>query len=355
MILTDSRSLEWIDHVAALYPILNKTLIEKSIRAFSLLESLARSGCPFCFKGGTAIMLMTESSRRLSIDIDIICPPGTDVAKYVNTYATDYGFSDIQLTERKSANNVPKSHAKYFYQVSYVTNTETDNILLDVLFEDLHYAKVVQHPIRSPFLKTEGEDVMVNVPSIADILGDKLTAFAPHTTGVPFFKGERDCSVDIIKQMFDVSSLLDIVDDLRLTTQTFNKFAEVELGYRDKQDLTPKDVLQDAIDTALCISMRGLQTPDEFKHLSNGIKRLRSNVHSCKYNLDYAIVDASKAAYTAAMVMHEKTEIRKFSKSMAPVLAEMNIHKCLPTKLNKLKKTHLEAFYYWAMVDELLS
>jgi len=196
---------------------------------------------------------------------------------------------------------------------------------------------------------------MVNVPSIADILGDKLTAFAPHTTGVPFFKGNRDCSVDIIKQMFDVASLLDIVDDLGLTAQTFNKFAEIELGYRDKQDLTPKDVLQDAIDTALCISMRGLQNPDEFKHLSDGIKRLRSNVHSCKFNLDYAIVDASKAAYTAAMVMRSRTEIRRFTKDMIPALAEMNINKCLHTKLNKLKKTHPEAFYYWAKVDELLS
>ena len=314
MIHTDSRSLEWIDHVAASYPVLNKTLIEKSIRAFSLLESLARSGCPFCFKGGTAIQLITDSSRRLSIDI--ICPPETDVAKYVNTYAADYGFSDIHLTERKSAHKVPKSHAKYFYQVSYVTNTDTDNILLDVLFEDLHYAQIVQHPIRSPFLKTEGEDVMVNVPSVADILGDKLTAFAPHT---------------------------------------FDKFAKVELGYRDKQDMTPKDVLQDAIDTALCVSMRGLHNPDEFKHLSDGIKRLRNNVHSCKYNLDYAIVDASKAAYTAAMVMRGKTEIRRFSKDMSPMLAGMNIGMRLPTKLNKLKKTHPEAFYYWALVDEVLA
>ena len=355
MIHTDSRSLEWIDHVAASYPVLNKTLIEKSIRAFSLLESLARSGCPFCFKGGTAIQLITDSRRRLSIDIDIICPPGTDVAKYVNTYAADYDFSDIHLTERKSAHKVPKSHAKYFYQVSYVTNTDTDNILLDVLFEDLHYAQIVQHPIRSPFLKTEGEDVMVNVPSVADILGDKLTAFAPHTTGVPFYKGERDCSVDIIKQMFDVASLLDIVNDLQLTAQTFDKFAKVELGYRDKQDMTPKDVLQDAIDTALCVSMRGLHNPDEFKHLSDGIKRLRNNVHSCKYNLDYAIVDASKAAYTAAMVMRGKTEIRRFSKDMSPMLAGMNIGMRLPTKLNKLKKTHPEAFYYWALVDEVLA
>lgn len=101
--------------------------------------------------------------------------------------------------------------------------------------------------------------------------------------------------------------------------------------------------------------MRGLQTPDEFKHLNDGIKRLKSNVHSCKYNLDYAIVDASRAAYTAAMVMHDKTEIKRFTRDMAPTLAGMNINKCLPTKLNKLKKTHPEAFYYWAMVDELLS
>ena len=35
-------------------------------------------------------MLLTEfSSRRLSIDIDIICPPGTDIEKYWGMYAKD--------------------------------------------------------------------------------------------------------------------------------------------------------------------------------------------------------------------------------------------------------------------------
>jgi len=33
-----------------------KTMIEKTIHAFSLLESLALTDCPFVFKGGTALM-----------------------------------------------------------------------------------------------------------------------------------------------------------------------------------------------------------------------------------------------------------------------------------------------------------
>ena len=180
MIHPDSRSVEWINSIATLHPSLDKTLIEKTIRAFSLLESLALSGCPFTFKGGTACMLHLGSSKRLSIDIDIICPPGTDISQYVMNHSEEYGFTDIKLVERLSSHNVPKSHAKCFYKVSYVTNKEEEAILLDVLFEEIHYEKVVQLPISSPFLKTDGEDVMVNVPSAEDILGDKLTAFAPQ-------------------------------------------------------------------------------------------------------------------------------------------------------------------------------
>ena len=47
MILPESRSLEWIKKVAKQNRPTNPILVEKVIRAFSLLESLARSGCPF--------------------------------------------------------------------------------------------------------------------------------------------------------------------------------------------------------------------------------------------------------------------------------------------------------------------
>ena len=49
MIHTDSRSLTWIQEVADKYIFKEVQLIEKTIRAFSLLEALVRSGCPFIF------------------------------------------------------------------------------------------------------------------------------------------------------------------------------------------------------------------------------------------------------------------------------------------------------------------
>ena len=75
MINPRSRSLEWITEVAQKMGVRDKALMEKTIRAFSLLEALARSGCPFLFKGGSSLMLHLNTSKRLSIDIDIICPP----------------------------------------------------------------------------------------------------------------------------------------------------------------------------------------------------------------------------------------------------------------------------------------
>lgn len=72
---------------------------------------------------------------------------------------------------------------------------------------------------------------MVKLPSKEDLLGDKLTAFAPHTTGIPFSR-RKNCSMEICKQLFDVASLFDIVGDLSVTAETFNKFAMVELQYR---------------------------------------------------------------------------------------------------------------------------
>lgn len=352
MISAYSRSMEWINQVSALHPTMDKTLIEKTIRAFSLLESLVRSGCPFVFKGGTACMLHLNSSRRLSIDVDIICPPGTDITPYVNQFAEDYGFTHIELVERQSSHHVPKSHAKYFYKVAYVTNKDTETILLDVLFEEIHYGKVVPLPIHSSFLHEEGTPVMVNVPSAADLLGDKLTAFAPHTTGVPFFKAERDCSLEIIKQLFDISSLFEIVPDIEQTIQTFHHFAKVELGYRNLGDITANEVLHDTINTALCITLRGLEHAEEFHLLQRGIKRIGSLIVSKRYTLDDAIRDASRAAYLATLVEKGITTPKRFSDVDIEVLRGMTVNTLHP-KLNKLKKSNLEAFYYWALVDGL--
>ena len=229
MINPKSRSLEWITEAAHRLGVHDIALVEKTIRAFSLLEALARSGCPFLFKGGSSLMLHLNTSKRLSIDIDIICPPGTMIENYLGRYAEEYGFGKVELVARISRTDVPKQHAKFYYEVSYPGNGGQDKILLDVLFEETHYSKIVSLPIQSPVLITDEPMVMVNLPSHEDLLGDKLTAFAPHTTGIPFFKGEKKCSMEIIKQLFDVASLFDITNDLTTTRETFARFAAIEL------------------------------------------------------------------------------------------------------------------------------
>lgn len=354
MIHPDSRTLVWIEKVAKENNVKDIALAEKTIRAFSLLEALVRSGCPLLFKGGTAEMLHLNSAKRLSIDIDIICPPGTQIENYLETYSAKYGFGEVELVERVSRSDIPKKHAKYYYQVSYPNGNKQDKILLDVLFEDNHYSNVVTLPIQSPFLKIEGEPTMVNLPSYQDMLGDKLTAFAPHTTGIPFFKGDKDCSMEINKQLFDIASLFDLTNDLTITAETFRKFASVELLYRKANPSKTNEVLDDIFNTSRCICLRGLENPEEFKLLQNGIGKVRSFIHSEKnYSLDHAIVNASKAAYISKLIEKGISEVHHYAPGNEQQLTDAIIIDPLPTKLNKLKKSNVEAFFYWNEIQKL--
>lgn len=346
MINPRSRTVEWITEAAQRLGARDIILVEKTIRAFSLLEALARSGCPFLFKGGSSLMLHLNTSKRLSIDIDIICPPGTVIENYLDQYAEEYGFGKVELVERISRTNVPKQHAKFYYEVSYPGKGGQDKILLDVLFEETHYSRIVTLPIQSPLLITDEPAVMVSLPSPEDLLGDKLTAFAPHTTGIPYFKGEKKCTMEIIKQMFDVASLFDLTDDLSVTRATFQKFAAIELEYRhlDSGDIQP--VLDDIYQTALCVCMRGQQNPEEFKLLQDGIGRIGSFVLGSRYTLDNAIVNAAKVAYLSQLITKGKIEVHHYNPDRIEEMAGQVLQQPMPTKLNKLKKTHPEAFFY---------
>jgi hypothetical protein len=82
------------------------------------------------------------------------------------------------------------------------------------------------------------------VPGFEDILGDKLTAFAPNTIGIPYEKNGDSRAMEIIKQLYDIGSLLIYADDTSIVAETFRIFAQTELGYRKcDPDIIP--VLED--------------------------------------------------------------------------------------------------------------
>lgn len=355
MINPESRTREWIEILRKQYPyIKDASLLEKTIRAFSLLESLVRSGCPFIFKGGTALMLHLGSSRRLSIDIDIVCKPGTNVWDYLERYAGEYGFTGVKVISRESRTNVPKSHAAYEYVVSYPAGYSSGEILLDVLYEDIDYTQVLTLPIESPLLKIDGEPMMVRIPSLEDMLGDKLTAFAPHTTGIPFFKNEKPFSMEIMKQLFDVSSIIDRINNLDIVSSTFHKLVPLELGYRGLDTLSAQDVLNDVYDTAMNICLYGALNKQEYNYLTDGAHRVNGFILTENYTMERAVRDAAKVAYLVRLIQLGINEVRHYTKEADATLTNILIENQSINKLNRIKKINTEAFFYCHQLEKLL-
>ena len=211
MISTESFSREWIIQRSRELKYNNKQLLEKVIRAFTLLEALVNNGAPIIFKGGSSLLLILKDNlNRLSIDIDVICPPDDDIRRYFNNLDR-YGFLNIiPVHTQHGGKDLPASHFKSYYDIVFSGKDEEEAyIRLDVLNADNPYYNTRVLPIDSPFFKQEGEPLTVRVPAKEDILGDKLTAFGPTTLGIPYFKGvdrdenRRSCSLEIIKQLFE--------------------------------------------------------------------------------------------------------------------------------------------------------
>jgi len=224
-------------------------------------------------------------------------------------------------------------------------------VLLDILIEEVGYANIVEIPIQSSFVPIDGKHVTVKVPCLEDLLGDKLTAFAPNTTGIPYFKKTDSMSMEIIKQLYDIGNLFDVVKDIDIIKTTFSTFAATELTYRGIDGLNENDVLEDIFQTSLCIVTRGADGKGDFVQLQNGIRRITGFIFSENFHLEKAITLASKAAYISMLIKIDGNEIEKFEHPKQ--LKDWKIGEEMNNKLNKLKKSNPEAFFYWYKIYEL--
>lgn len=351
MISKESLNIDWIAKVSTANRKADKILVEKVIRALLLLEGLAKQGLDFVFKGGTALMLILDSSKRLSIDIDIIIEKEPkDLEEILGNLLESQGFIRFELHERKAATSIQKAHYKFFYKPVHQTHAEEESILLDILFEKVGYKKIEEVPIDSKFVVSDGDPIKVRLPSKEDILGDKLTAFAPNTIGIPYFKGKTSMGMEILKQLYDVGNLIDIAEDGDLVKTTFESFASIELQYRECEEKVD-GVLEDIYQTALCIVSRGVEGKGDFAELQTGIQRVSRFIFSETFHIDKAIIAASKAAYLAVLLRTEEVVIEKYGDPK--IMKEWSIGEHFWPKLNKLKKSNPEAFFYWYKIFEL--
>lgn len=354
MIGKQTYTLAWIETTSKKHGNADKILIEKVIRALTLLTELKVSGLNFIFKGGTALMLMLGTPKRLSIDIDIIIPEKTpDLENLLNSIVQQNGnFIRLEKQTRFVNNTIEKAHYKFFYKPTYKTHSDEEYILLDILFEKNPYDKLIEIPIVSPFLSIQSKPETVSLPTFENILGDKLTAFAPNTTGIPYYKSNQSMSMEIMKQLYDIGNLFNVSTEIKEVKSTFNRIAQNELIYRKLNHLTTNSVLNDIIQTALCISTRGKSGECSFDEIQKGIERVKQFIISDRFLIDNAILAASKAAYIATMIKYKKSNLQRFDKSIN--IKNLLIENTEYNKLNKLKKSNREAFWYWWLITENL-
>ena len=243
-------------------------------------------------------------------------------------------------------NKIEKRHFKFTYE-SPITGKDI-YILLDVIFEENHYKHLVEKEIKNDLLMTEGENLKVKIPSINCILGDKLTAFAPHTTGILLNTGK---DMEVMKQMYDVHTLLNKFDDFDEMISTYNSIIDQEIAYRGTH-IDRNDVLDDTYAAALCIASRGKTNWEEYRYYVNGIRSLRSHLFEENYSPEIA-------ARKAAKILYLTTCIKKgvhFHKIEDPLLYKDRNY--IGTEMSSLKyfrKVDMEAFAYTIETDLLLN
>ncbi len=353
MISRQTYSKEWIESFRKqkAYRTVNPPLFEKMIYALSLLEMLVVSGFDFIFKGGTSLMLMPVGSDRFSVDIDIV----TEMSKEALEQSINGAIGDSVFTsfredkERANARGIPKAH--YIFSFGANFNKE-GNILLDVLFEKNPYHRLSNVEIQCKWIETTPPLLKAKVPSVNSILGDKLTAFAPTTTGIPYWLGNPgapDKRLEIIKQLYDVSNLINYCSDVGETKNVFSTIAIHQIKYRNLAISVDK-VIDDIFKTALILAKRGRNTtePDKsyFADMQAGIKMFEGHLITTKFRIENAITSAAKAAFfTQNFKLAPGAQFELFRANTA--VFNKDILNTDYNFLNRFKRTNREAYFYW--------
>ena len=192
------------------------------------------------------------------------------------------------------------------------------------------------------------------------LLADKLTAYAPRTTGVPLFpaSGRPADTMQIVKQLFDVGELFSLAEDLPAVRRVYQRVFDQENFYRGG-GLTANDALGDTLQVSLSLSMHRLKgmkdTPDALM-LEDGVRKLTSHLVNHRFNLDIAKVAAAKASLLSRLIAKNDAEPSLSSWRTMPGLEVLRATEITGDwdRLNRMKATNTEAFWCWYQASKLL-
>lgn len=352
---------EWADKERRKLGNCDPGLLEKCVRALTLLGRLAESGLPFLFKGGTSILLHLPEVRRLSIDIDIVSSASNEelervVAKIGQTAPFFRWEENVRGTATGREPLPRRRHFKLWFASPRAQSGE-DYVLLDVVQETHCPHDIVKRPIRTAFLVPDRE-ITVTLPTIEGLLGDKLTAFAPTTTGVRLRKqgGEVGEVMQVAKQLFDVGVLFEHATDFTAVARAYDGVQAQESGYRE--NLHTRDAsLADTLNACLGVTgARVRQAPatlfPDTPLLLDGFRRLAGHLTQRSPDDNARRVLAARAGVLAAHLRSGRPfdfAVMRYTQSAAQVeaLRAASLRDHAHAWLDGIKTTNAEAYHYW--------
>lgn len=348
MIAPKCHTADWVhaqrEHLRATDPI----ILEKAIFALTLLERLCTTDLEFVFKGGTALLLHLPAPRRPSTDIDITCQvPKDELESLFDGMIAKTPFTRWDEHVRGERGLPGRKHYKFHYPSP--TQNQEVHILLDVVTEANHLTHLEHRPINTSFLEV-AEPQMVRTPRLEALLGDKLTAFAPHTVGVPL---TDRFSQQVIKQLHDIAQLYDHARDLTALAEDNRNSFTAESSYTSIFNGSYEDYLDDVIDTAhrICaLDLKGAPTdrPAEDQLLRTGIRQLSNHLIGEKFSLPQAKLSAAKAAHLAVILRSGElpASLPQYSPESITELRTARLPEPYQV-LNRLKGSLPEVFFHW--------
>lgn len=282
-------------------------IYEKFVHSLKLLEQLDSllGDKHYVFKGGTSLLLLFNTSSRFSIDIDICMNEkeyaNKDILETVFKNKINPPFIDVVRDKDRTKHggrDIKAAHYRFFYNPKFET-TES-YVLLDITFQDntLESSKI---PVNNPLVIQTGEPSTINTIGIDDLLGDKLTAFAPNTIGVKYKAkdqyGRPKCT-EIIKQLYDCAFLSNVFTDLNRVTLIYEQLGNLQISYEKNKELNIRSCLVDTINTCELILSGGIGDKSTFQLLMEGVR----NFNDYKLNSPISLVDVQTFALCTDIV-----------------------------------------------------
>lgn len=316
-------------------------LLEKTIGALSLVERLVRENLDFVFKGGTSLVLLLDQVKRFSVDVDIITEENKTKVKNIldRIIVCQNLFIRVEenIRENSASNRMDIEHYKFFF--NSVTDDSEKYILLDIAYESNIYPEIVKKRIISNELNIES-NLVVKLPSIESILGDKLTVIAPKTTGISYTSNKE---LELMKQLYDVDKLFNQAKNLKVLKESFINIATRELKYRKLLEISYKDVLDDIEDFAKNIIF--MEDKEKLQVINIGMKKLSNFRLERKFLIDKEVLTAaSKVLYIIYLIRNDLDKIERYYKDVdVPNVETQNKYR---KRLKTIKIINREAYFY---------